>query len=153
MPLALGQGAAVGGAEGSTVEVDFRTSKDVREIIHSHLNYAIMDTQQREQSATYTIDHHGRVDAFVKNASLGFAIPYIHNGQPHDYLPDFIIRLKGKPVRHLILETKGYDQLAEVKAQAAIRWVEAVNAEGSYGEWLYAMARKPEEVAKRIEEA
>jgi type III restriction enzyme len=68
-------------------------------------------------------------------------------------MPDFIIRLKGDPSRYLILETKGFDPLAEVKAQAALRWVEAVNAEGSYGLWIYAMARKPEEASKRIEEA
>ena len=28
---------------------------------------------------------HDTVDAFVKNAGLGFAIPYLHNGQMHDY--------------------------------------------------------------------
>jgi type III restriction enzyme len=138
---------------GSTAEVDFWTSKDVREVIHSHLNYMVADTKQWEQSAAYVVDTHPLVEAFVKNTGLGFAIPYIHNGQPHDYLPDFIIRLKGEPAKYLILETKGFDPLAEVKAQAAMRWVEAVNAEGSFGTWSYAMARKPEEVAKRIEEA
>jgi hypothetical protein len=50
------------------------------------------------------------------------------------------------------VKTKGFDPLAEVKAQVALRWVEAVNAERSYGSWIYAVARKPEEVAKRIEE-
>jgi len=138
---------------GSTAEVDFWTSKDVREIIHSHLNYAVMDTKRWEQSASYVIDNHPLVAAFVKNAGLGFAIPYLHNGQPHDYVPDFIVRLKGEPARHLILETKGFDPLTEVKTQAASRWVEAVNAEGSFGNWVYAVARKPEEVGKRIEEA
>ena len=44
--------------------------------------------------------------AIVKNAGLGFAIPYLHNGQPHDYMPDFIIRLKTEPPIHLILETR-----------------------------------------------
>jgi len=91
------------------------------------------------------------VEAFVKNAGLGFAIPYLHNGQPHDYVPDFIVRLKGEPPRHLILGTKGFDPLMEVKAQAAMRWVSAVNADGSYGQWFYATARKPEEVKTRIE--
>ena len=138
---------------GSTAEVDFWTSKEVREILHSHLNYAVMDTKRWEQSASYVIDNHRLVAAFVKNAGLGFAIPYLHNGQPHDYLPDFIIRLKGEPARHLILETKGFDPLAEVKAQAAQRWVEAVNAEGSFGKWQYVIAREPGEVGRNIEEA
>jgi hypothetical protein len=47
------------------------------------------------------------------------ALGYLHNGQPHDYVPDFIIRLKTAPVIHLILETKGFDDVAE----AAGRWV------------------------------
>ena len=77
----------------------------------------------------------------------------MHNGQLHDYMPDFIIRLKGEPPIHLILETKGFDGLAEVKSQAARRWTSAVNAEGGYGLWKYAVARKPEEVSKIIDEA
>ncbi len=35
------------------------------------------------------------------------------------------MRLAGDPDRHLILETKGYDPLAEIKEQAAKRWVAA----------------------------
>lgn len=92
------------------------------------------------------------MDAFVKNQSLGFAIPYLYNGEAHDYIPDFIVRLKTDPPIHLILETKGFDPLQGVKAQAAQRWVDAVNADGTYGRWAYAVARKPEEVRKRVEE-
>lgn len=126
---------------GSTADVDYWTSKDVREVVHSHLNYVVADTKRWEQEAAYHIDTHAAVDAFVKNAGLGFAIPYLHNGQPHDYVPDFIIRLKTTPVMHLILETKGFDDLAEVKAGAAQRWVAAVNADGQFGRWQYEMAR------------
>ena len=106
-----------------------------------------------EQSAAYVIDTHKRVDAFVKNAGLGFAIPYLHNGEPHDYVPDFVIRLKGDSRVHLILETKGFDELAEIKAQAAQRWVKAVNAYGRFGIWRYAMARELKDVASLIAEA
>ena len=138
---------------GSTSDVDYWTSKDVREVIKCHLNYAVADTRVWEQSATYHIDTHPKVDAFVKNAGLGFAIPYLHNGQPHDYVPDFIIRLKTEPVIHLILETKGFDDLAEVKTQAAQRWINAVNADGTYGVWKFAMARKVGEVRELIDKA
>ncbi|NPV71170.1 MAG: DEAD/DEAH box helicase family protein [Firmicutes bacterium] len=138
---------------GSTAEVDFWTSRDVREAARCHLNYVVLDTKVWEQCSAYVIDRHEMVDAFAKNAGLGFAIPYLHNGQMHDYVPDFIIRLKGEPLRHLILETKGYDELKEVKAQAALRWVNAVNAEGIYGRWLYAVASGPGEVARTIEAA
>ena len=63
----------------------------------------------------------------MKNAGLGFAIPDLHDGQMHDYIPDFIVRLAGRKDRYLILETKGYDPLVDVKEQAARRWVNAVN--------------------------
>jgi len=63
---------------GSTAEVDFWTSREVREVVHSHVNYVVADTKQREQSAAYFIDTSELVDAFVKNAGLGFAIPYLY---------------------------------------------------------------------------
>lgn len=69
----------------------------------------------------------------MKNASLGFAIPYLYNGQMHDYMPDFSVRLKTEPIIHLVLETKGFDPLGDVKCAAADRWVAAVNADGIYG--------------------
>ena len=75
--------------------------------------------------------------SFVKNAGLGFAVPYLHNGEHHEYIPDFIIHLTGPEPRYLILETKGYDPLSEVKEQAAQRWVRAVNATGSFGRWAF----------------
>jgi len=140
---------------GSTDEVDFWTSRDVREIENSHLNYAVADTKRWEQSAIYYIDTHPATAAFVKNAGLGFAIPYFHNGQPHDYMPDFIIRLKTdseKPY-HLVLETKGFDPLEDVKKAAAERWVKAVNADESFGYWQYAIVGKPEKVVEKINAA
>ncbi len=131
---------------GSTEDVDFSTSRDVREVVKCHLNYAVADTRQWEQSATFYIDRHPAVAAFVKNAGLGFAIPYLYNGQMHDYVPDFIVRLKTEPASHLILETKGYDPLEEVKRAAAERWVAAVNADGTYGSWNYRLVKKVGEI-------
>jgi type III restriction enzyme len=52
----------------------------------------------------------------------------------------------------LILKTKGYDELAEIKAQAVERLVSAVNTDGRFGVWRYAVARKPAEVAAKIDE-
>jgi type III restriction enzyme len=60
---------------------------------------------------------------------------------------DFIIRLDSGPDRYLVLETKGFDELADIKAQAADRWVKAVKADGRFGTWSYAMARKPGDIA------
>ena len=135
---------------GSTADVDFWTSRDVREVMRCHLNYIVADTKQWEQSAAYYLDKHEAVDAFVKNSGLGFAIPYLHNGQMHDYVPDFIVRLKSEPASHLILETKGYDPLEDVKRSAAERWVAAVNADGTYGRWSYRVVKKISEIPECI---
>jgi type III restriction enzyme len=129
---------------GSTADVDFWTSKPVREVVHSHLNYVVADTKTWEQSAAYRIDNHKRVGAFVKNQGLGFAIPYLFNGQMHDYLPDFIVRLDNGV--QLILETKGYDERAEVKKAASQRWIDAMNVDGSFGTWCYRITHKPNEI-------
>ena len=128
-----------GRGPGSTAEVDFETRREPYPVRKSHVNAVVPDTAKWEQSAAYRLDTHDLVHSFVKNAGLGFAIPYLHNGEPHEYLPDFIVRLAGEVERYLILETKGYDPLAEVKSQAAHRWVRAVNADGSFGFWSYAM--------------
>ena len=137
---------------GSTADVDYWTSKDVREVVKSHLNYVVADTGKWEQQAAYVLDTHPAVAAFAKNAGLGFAIPYIYNGQPHDYVPDFIVQLSGDVPRFLVLETKGFDELAEVKGAAATRWVSAVNADGRFGQWTYSMARKMEAVRQVLED-
>ena len=138
---------------GSTAEVDFWTSRDVREVVRSHVNYVVADTRKWEQSAAYLIDTHPVTVAFVKNAGLGFAIPYLHNGEGHDYLPDFIVRLRGDSQRTVILETKGFDELEDVKRAAAERWVNAVNAEGRYGEWSYCVAKRPSDIVTLLHSA
>lgn len=59
----------------------------------------------------------------VKNMGLGFAIPYFHNGQAHDYVPDFLVLVnKDRPDPScLILETKGFDPLEAVKCGRPVR--------------------------------
>lgn len=131
---------------GSTSDVDFWTARETRETMRSHVNYVVADTKRWEQNAAYFLDRHNVVDAWVKNAGLGLGIPYIHNGEQHEYVPDFIVRLKGEGERHLILETKGYDELKEKKQAAALRWCHAVNATKDYGVWSFRMAMKPDEV-------
>jgi type III restriction enzyme len=138
---------------GSTTEVDFWTSREVRPVVRSHVNLIVADTKQWEQSAAYVIDRHARVEAFVKNAGLGFAIPYLHNGQPHDFIPDFIVRLAGPKPLNLVLEVKGFDPLEEVKAEAAQRWVSAVNYDGRDGRWAFVLTHKVTDVAAILSNA
>lgn len=133
---------------GSTAEVDFWTVKKVAETEHSHVNFVVQDSKW-EPSAAYYLDHSEYVEAFVKNQGLGFAIPYLHAGGDHEYFPDFLARLSNGIT--LILETKGYDELEEVKAQAAQRWVRAVNADGIHGRWHYEITHSPPEIPQILE--
>jgi type III restriction enzyme len=134
-----------GREEGSTADVDFWTSKAPYAIQRSHVNFAVPDSRW-EQATAQRLDSHRVVSAFVKNAGLGFAIPYQIQGESHDFIPDFIVRLTTDPAVHLVLETKGYDPFAEVKEAAAQRWVKAVNADGAFGRWSFCMARNPNDV-------
>jgi type III restriction enzyme len=138
---------------GSTADVDFWTGREVREVQRSHVNYVVADTERWEQTAAYYLDTHPAVTAFGKNAGLGFAIPYAFNGAMHDYLPDFIVRLNLANANYVILETKGYDPLTEVKQAAALRWVAAVNAHGKHGTWQYAIAKRPTQVNGILDDA
>jgi type III restriction enzyme len=56
------------------------------------------------------------------------------------------VRFRDRPSFHLILETKGFDPRLDIKKAAAERWVAAVNADGRYGTWQFAMARSMEQV-------
>ena len=132
---------------GSTADVDFWTVKKVKDIEHSHLNYVVQDSKW-ESSAAYYLDESPHVVSFVKNQGHGFAIPYLHASGDHEYIPDFLVKLTNGVT--LILETKGHDELEGVKKQAAERWVRAVNAEGSYGEWRYELVHNVNDIPALI---
>jgi type III restriction enzyme len=51
----------------------------------------------------------------------------------------------------LLLEIKGYDPTEEVKRAAAERWVAAVNSDGAYGQWQYAIAKRISDIPSIIE--
>lgn len=134
---------------GSTAAVDFWTSRNVWATEKSHVSAVVADTEKWEQSAALEIETSEHIRCFVKNDHLGFAIPYSWQGERHEYVPDFLVRLSddGRDVGTLILEVKGgRDSKADIKAAAAERWVAAVNrdrGEQSCGLWAYRMVRNP----------
>ena len=58
-----------------------------------------------------------QVISYVKNAYLGFAIPYTHEGKDKQYFADFIARCKTKDKRiiNLIIEVTGMNKDKAVK--------------------------------------
>jgi type III restriction enzyme len=135
---------------GTTADVEYATRKEPYAVLKSHVNYVVPDSQW-ERVAAYALDAHPSVHSFAKNSGLGFAIPYLHSGTGHDYMPDFIVRLTGAPDRFVIFETKGYDDRLEEKRTAAERWVDAVNRDGRFGRWSYQMLRDRARIAEEID--
>ncbi len=137
----------------ATADISVFTTKPVREVVHSHVNLVVHDTVNWEQSAAYHLDTHPAVRAFVKNHGLNFTIPYLHNGQPQDYVPDFVARLNLPGEEYLIAELKGadWDGLTGVKQQAAERWCAAINATGEFGHWRYRLAMKVGELVAELD--
>lgn len=91
------------------------------------------------------MDHSKNVDAWLKNDHWGFEVLYVYKGVVHKYRPDFIIRLKTG--RFLVLETKGQDSDQDkTKREFLDQWVTAVKEYGGFGNWSWAVARKPGDV-------
>ncbi len=121
------------------------TSKPCAPTARSHINLCVYDSTW-EASDAYELDHHSNVEAWVKNDHLGFEIVYIFDGETHKYRPDFLVRLRTGDT--LILETKGHDTPKDqAKREFLDEWVRAVNGQGGFGSWRWAVARHPKEVA------
>ena len=135
---------------GTTADVEYATRKEPFAVLKSHVNYVVPDSQW-ERIAAYALDNHELVHSFVKNSGLGFAIPYLHSGIGHDYLPDFIVRLQGEGERFVIVETKGHDERLAEKRTAAQRWVHAVDQDGRFGRWSYVLLRDRARIAEEID--
>ena len=129
---------------GSSKYVRGETVKPVYPTIKSHVNYVVADTESWEQSAAKALEELDEVISYVKNAYLGFAIPYTAHGKDNrEYFPDFIARCKnrhGKTI-NLIIEISGMNQdKAEKCWFVENRWLPAVNAvkdRYGYDEWHF----------------
>jgi type III restriction enzyme len=136
----------------ATSDISVFTAKRVREAVRSHVNLVIIDAIG-EAAAAELLDSHPVVGAYIKNDGLNFTIPYLHNGKPLEYLPDYVIRLAGGEDRFVIAEMKGADWggLTDVKAQAAHRWCAAVTATSEFGRWDYRLAFSVRDFATQLD--
>ena len=126
------------------------TKRPVEHNLKSHINMAPYD-KSWELAAIQEFERNPGVDSWVKNDHIGFVIKYLYNGIMHDYLPDFLIRLKNNIT--LVLEIKGVDDDQNRKKRDYLkRWVDAVNNDGSYGTWVCDVAFNPDKVKGIISE-
>lgn len=129
---------------GSTRDVGFNTSTEQRHWanpLRSHVNWIVWDSAW-ERNLAERLDSHPKVLAYAKNHGLGFEVPYLMEGAPRRYRPDFVVKLEGGTT--LVIEVKGYrGQDAMLKANAMNhQWIPGVNRLGRFGRWAFAELRE-----------
>lgn len=133
---------------GSTRAVDFDTTKAVMATDpgRCHVSHVAADSGW-EHKLAQTLEEMDEVESYVKNQGLGFTVPYTIDGEEHQYVPDFIVRLddgRGDPL-NLVLEVSGAaNRHKEAKVQTAkTLWVPGVNTLGTHGQWSFAECTDP----------
>jgi type III restriction enzyme len=121
------------------------TGKPCERTRKSHINFCVYDSTW-EASDAYVLDSSPHVAAWVKNDHLGFEVLYVYRGVAGKrYRPDFLAKLASGDM--LVLETKGQDKEEDrVKRQFLGEWVRAVNTQGGFGRWQWAVALQPGEI-------
>ena len=138
---------------GDTGSVSFSTRKVAlpTDAARCEISHVVLDGpggNTWEQLAMAFCEADPRIAAYAKNDHIGFTIPYVFEGRSHEYLPDFLIRLRrrgGDPVdRHLIVEISGGRKTAHSPGSTAMKaavardsWCPAVNNHGGFGRWGY----------------
>ncbi|MER3486399.1 MAG: type III restriction endonuclease subunit R, partial [Chloroflexota bacterium] len=120
------------------------TAKPCEHTKKSHINVCVYDSTW-EASDAYVLDTHPVVKAWAKNDHLGFEIYYLYRGVVRKYRPDYLVRLVNGLT--LIVETKGQEtDQDQAKRDYLSEWVKAVNADGRFGRWGWAVTHRPGEL-------
>jgi len=141
---------------GTTGLVDFTTTRQVYATEKSHLNYLVLDSGW-EAKLGQVLDDLDSVVAYVKNQGLNFKIPYTFEGEAGNYVPDFIVRTRGRgpsdAPNTLIVEVSGEakKQKAAKVAAAQTSWIPAVNNHGGFGRWYFLEVTDPWDAGHLIE--
>jgi len=130
--------------------VDFDTIRTVYQTSPNkcHVSHVALDSDW-EAKLAQSLEDMDEVVCYVKNQSLGFAIPYTLNGEEHSYLPDYVVRIDDGHGRddllNLIIEVTGErkkDKAVKV-ATASNLWVPAINNHGGFGRWAFLEVSDP----------
>lgn len=110
----------------------------------SHISHVVFDSTW-EASEAFELERNSEIVSWVKNDHLGFVIRYVFRGVIHKFYPDFLIRLLNGKM--LVLEVKGRDdQQNKTKRQYLSEWIEAVNSDGRFGEWAWAVSFRTSDI-------
>lgn len=124
------------------------TSRPWEYTVKSHINRVVFDSTW-EASEAYELERNENVLAWAKNDHLGFMVYYTYQGTTHTYYPDYLVKLKNGVT--LVLEVKGQDDPKNrTKREFLDEWVRAVNAQGGFGVWKWAVSKNPRDVEEII---
>ena len=107
-----------------------------RDTRKSPINHAHCDYGWEPQIARQ-LDEMPEIVRWTRNRNLNWAIPYVQDGEPRRYLPDFVAvaPLPNGRELHIVIEVKGYQRPDDpVKRRWAEKyWLPAVNRHSDYG--------------------
>lgn len=130
------------------------TSRPCELTRRSHISHCVYDTTW-EAAEAHWLDHRDSerlVAAWARNDHLDFEIRYVFAGGIAKYRPDFLVRLRNGVT--LVLEVKGRETERDKAKRDALReWVEAVNADGRFGKWDWAVSYSPGDVVDILRRA
>lgn len=122
------------------------TGRPCEAVKKSHINLCVFDSTW-EASEAFELDRNENVVSWVKNDHLGFDIHFVFKGIVKKYRPDYLIKLKNNEM--MILEVKGVDsQENKTKREFLDEWVKAVNSNGGFGKWKWAVSKNPADLKK-----
>lgn len=143
--------------EGSTLGVQFNTTVATRywpRPDRSHLNWIITDSDWEDKLAA-RIEDHPKVLSYAKNHNLGVEVPYLREGEPHVYRPDFLIRLDAPEPTTLVIEVKGFrghDAMLKAETMRG-KWIPSVNRLKRFGTWSFAELRSAHDFGPDLDKA
>ena len=148
---------------GDTGSVDFQTRKRTITTEKSEVSHVVLDGKDGntwEADMAATCESIGEVESYVKNDHLGLTVPYVHKGRAHQYVPDFVLKLKrrdGDVQRYLLVEISGGQKSPGPTATKATTtrnsWCVAVNNHGGFGRWGYVEIRSMGDLLGQVKDA
>jgi type III restriction enzyme len=124
--------------------ITWYTTKPAELAKKSQISHVVCDSTW-EASEAFELDKNEKVISWAKNDHLGFVITYVYRGVIHKYYPDFLIKLSNR--KTLILEVKGKDdQQSKTKRDYLNEWINAVNSDGRFGKWGWAVSFRTSDI-------
>jgi len=117
------------------------TTKPCAPTGRSQVSHVVYDSVW-EKAVADRCEQDPQVLAWAKNDHLDFKVRYLYRGSSRNFVPDYLIRLVNGKM--LVLEVKGQDSEQNRAKRAAMQtWIQAVNEQGGFGQWCFAVVFEP----------